>query len=95
MAIKLEPTHEKVFDAQVRVLRALARDLMLGNVEHGTVANADCWIVPPHIRQLAGLPEHHFACEDACSRVFSVSLALGIAVGQLAPWIGADKNGAR
>jgi hypothetical protein len=85
---KAVPFREKDLDVQVREMRSHARDILLF---HGATIEGYT-LLPDRILGLAGFPttllSDDRALYDQLSQVHHVSFALGIAIGQMAPWIG-------
>lgn len=84
---------------QVQQMRPLARSMLLTG--HPEPVD-DMSLLPDVISERARLPPESTdprqmdrAVFDQLSRVYNVSFSLGIAIGQLAPWIGEPKGGRR
>jgi hypothetical protein len=86
---KKRPFHDKDIHVQVRKMRAEAMQIL-------TVAGVDLGgeLLPRQVLDLANLPDTlDGSLRDELIRLHAVSYSLGIAIGQLAPWIGTRPSG--
>lgn len=87
------PFHDDFLDSQVRRIRREAMDVLL---HHGAAVPDEGARLPDRVAALAGfsteLLDEDPVLYDRLARVHAVSYALGVAVGQLAPWIGTGEK---